>query len=92
MDLITYMPMPMPIPIHHGCGSSVEIPPVCGGFVIASIAFLLLTLLSLITLIIVEDGFSKDVTTKTISILLGTPLTLATLCLCASFVCALFGV
>ena len=84
--------MPMPIPIHHGCSSSVEMPPVCGGFAIACIAFLLLTLLSIITLMIVDNVFSKDVTTKAVAILLGTPVTLAILCLCASFVCALFGV
>ena len=92
MKFLTYIPMPMPMPIHYGCGSSVEMPPVCGVFVIACIAFLLLTLLSMITLMIVEGVFSKDVTTKTLSIFLGTPLTLSILCLCASFVCALFGV
>lgn len=88
--MMNYIPMPMPI--HHGCGSNVELSPVCGGFIIAGLAFLLLTLLSITTLMIVEGVFSKDVTTKTMSILLGTPMTLAILCLCASFVCALFGV
>ena len=92
MNLLTYVPMPMPIPIHDGCGSSVEMPPVCGGFAIASLAFLVLALLLIITLMIVDGVSSKDVTTKAVAILLGTPVTLAILCLCASFVCALFGV